>query len=110
MLDLTRAALSAPDSRAVEALHNLTIPPVVRIMQTSSSGKSSIPIRHTPLAADEIISSAELSKRLSLTERAIFELREKRQIPVIRLNSRNFRYNWKHVLAALEKLEVKAVQ
>ena len=60
------------------------------------------------LKDEEIIDTPELARRISATVRTVADMRSKGQIPTIKFNKRCFRYRWSHVLAALEKIEVKA--
>ena len=53
-------------------------------------------------AKEEIINRKELAERLDITEPTIIRWERKKKIPVIRIGSA-VRYNWKAVIASLEK-------
>ena len=65
---------------------------------------------NTSAKAPELIDKEELRRILGLPSKAMVEqLMRKRKIPYIRLGYRTIRFSLPKVLAALERLEIRAV-
>jgi hypothetical protein len=61
------------------------------------------------MSASNLLTRDEIADRLSITPRAVDELRKARRIPAVKLSRKLIRYNWSHVEAAYSALETKAV-
>lgn len=58
----------------------------------------------------ELLTTEQVASQLGLDEQMIVRFRKQRKIPSIKLGYRTFRFQLPKVLAALEKLEIKAIK